>query len=280
MIFTLPRLPAQFQRRQGINMNDARQPRAPFLIGMLLTIATLVPTLLQAQDGSVAIPEHASALSYGPGWQCDRGYRKDNGTCAAIVVPANAFLNTVSVGRGWECMRGYRTVENTCVAIAVPPNAYLDGSERWRCNREYRKVAESCVPVELPEHAYFDDSGEGWDCDRGYREAGASEAGASCVAIQVPANGYLTNLSYGTGWACERGYRAVDGACVVVEVPANGYYVDASYGSGWNCRRGYAAQGLACVALEMPANAHLDYSGSSWDCDPPYRRRLERCELP
>jgi hypothetical protein len=27
----------------------------------------------------------------------------------------------------------------------------------------------------------------------------------------------------------------------------------------------------------MPERAHLDTSGNSWSCDPPYRKRQDRC---
>ena len=102
----------------------------------------------------------------------------------------------------------------------------------------------------------------------------------SCIAINVPANGYLTNVSYGSGWACDRGYRATEQSCLAIVVPMNGYLLDASYGSGWKCHRGYEGVGEACVAVTLPANAHLDYSGNEWDCDPPYRRELDRCTSP
>ena len=67
--------------------------------------------------------------------------------------------------------------------------------------------------------------------------------------------------------------------CVAVVVPANAYFIDASYGAGWECHRGYKDVGDACVAVELPANAHLDYSGSEWDCDRPFRRQVDRCVL-
>ena len=67
---------------------------------------------------------------------------------------------------------------------------------------------------------------------------------------------------------------------IAVVVPANAYFVDVSYGAGWKCNRGYEDVSGACVQVALPANAHLDYSGSEWDCDRPYRRELDRCALP
>jgi hypothetical protein len=94
----------------------------------------------------------------------------------------------------------------------------------------------------------------------------------------VPANAYLD--SSGDKWECERGYRDAGGACAAIEVPANGYLADSSYGSSWKCDRGYRAVDGACMAVEMPANAHLDYSGSGWDCNRPFRKQQDTCILP
>jgi hypothetical protein len=66
---------------------------------------------------------------------------------------------------------------------------------------------------------------------------------------------------------------------VSIKIPANGYLVDASYGSGWSCIRGYKPVNDACVPVTMPENAHLDYSGNDWDCDLPYHRLGDRCDL-
>jgi hypothetical protein len=66
---------------------------------------------------------------------------------------------------------------------------------------------------------------------------------------------------------------------VAVVVPVNAYYVDDSYAAGWSCNRGYVDSDKACVPVALPANAHLDYSGSHWECDRPYRQELGRCAL-
>ena len=76
---------------------------------------------------------------------------------------------------------------------------------------------------------------------------------------------------------CERGYRATDDACVAVKVPANGYLADSAYGVGWECDRGYRAIDSACVAVQVPENAHLDLSGNGWACNPSYRKQQNGC---
>src|SRR6185503_4980587 len=123
---------------QGMAMKHVYRRKAPSAVWMLLAISTLTPALLNAQSRAQGIPEHATALSYGPGWQCDRGYRKENDACTAIELPAHAYHQTMAAGRGWECRRGYRTVDDDCVLIGVPPHAYLDNmGDRWKCERGY-----------------------------------------------------------------------------------------------------------------------------------------------
>jgi hypothetical protein len=108
---------------------------------------------------------------------------------------------------------------------------------------------------------------------RGYRAVADS-----CVAIVVPEKAYLTATTYDSGWECERGYREADGACKAITIPANGYLSERSYGPGWECDRGYQTAGTICVAVDVPENAHLDFSGHDWDCNKPYRKRMQACE--
>ena len=109
---------------------------------------------------------------------------------------------------------------------------------------------------------------------RGYRTSHQT-----CKSVNVPANGYLVDITFGRGWNCERGYRAIDEACVVVQVPKHGYFTDASYESGWKCDRGYRVLRNTCVAVRVPVNAHIDYSGNNWECDRPYRKQQNTCAL-
>src|SRR5918996_2279466 len=103
--------------------------------------------------------------------------------------------------------------------------------------------------------------------------AGVSQAQDGPAAI--PGNAHAKR--YGGGWECDHGYRAVDGACLAISVPANGYLADSAYGSGWRCDRGYQAVDDACVALQVPDNAHIDLSGNGWACNPSYRKRQNEC---
>jgi hypothetical protein len=78
---------------------------------IFLALLVAVPGHVFAQGGSVEMPENARAKSYGGGWECDRGYREDNGACAAIKVPANAYLN--SSGDRWTCDRAHLIAVST-----------------------------------------------------------------------------------------------------------------------------------------------------------------------
>ena len=39
--------------------------------------------LARAEDVASTVPANASASSYGKGWQCDTGFRKNDGGCVA-----------------------------------------------------------------------------------------------------------------------------------------------------------------------------------------------------
>ena len=66
-----------------------------------------------------------------------------------------------------------------------------------------------------------------------------------------------------------------DESCVAVEVPSNGY-LDSS-GRDWDCERGFKKGPRSCMAFQVPMNAHLGYSGNSWTCDPGYRQQGKTC---
>ncbi|WP_444455265.1 hypothetical protein ACTTAI_08295 [Rhodobacter capsulatus] len=164
-----------------------------------------------AQDGTGTPPEHAQKSSYGSGWDCEIGYRLQEGACLAIPLPDHAYATGRSYGTGWACLRGFEEVARArCEPIAIPEHAFLQSSGYgWQCERGYRKEREACVEITLPEHAYLvdDATGPGWACERGFK----AEKNA-CLPIVVPENGYLTNSAYGPDWACERGVCRDSGA--------------------------------------------------------------------
>jgi len=167
-------------------------------------------------------------------------------------------------------------------------------------------VLAKTVYNEIPENASANRYGDGWSCDKGYRESKGT-----CVAITVPANAFPTNKSYGQGWECKRsfkqsdntcnyikvpkngyldysgirvkcnrGYLMVDKVCKLIKVPENGYLELSAYGPGWTCERGFRADDDACIALKVPENAHIGYSGKVWECNDPYIKKKNNCIMP
>lgn len=109
---------------------------------MALLMGAIIAVLLLALPGVAqttarAMPENASAKSYGGGWECNTGFRLNENDCVAVVVPENAYDTNRSYGSGWECLHGFRRADNAaCVAVEVPEGGYLDPSGiRWRCLR-------------------------------------------------------------------------------------------------------------------------------------------------
>jgi hypothetical protein len=58
----------------------------------------------------------------------------------------------------------------------------------------------------VPANGHIDRSGDGWDCERGFRKQARS-----CVAVEVPANAHLGYR--GASWACDSGYRQRGRVC-------------------------------------------------------------------
>jgi len=120
---------------------------------ILLTLLAAVHGLVFAQGDSVELPENAHAKGYGSGWECEQGYREDNGACTAVRVPANAYLTNTSYGSGWECNRGFRKENGICAAVKVPVNGYPTNSpygNGWKCGRGYREVNGACSSIKTP----------------------------------------------------------------------------------------------------------------------------------
>ncbi|OUX97494.1 MAG: hypothetical protein CBB65_13935 [Hyphomonadaceae bacterium TMED5] len=65
--------------------------------------------------------------------------------CNHIDLPANAFLTSSSYGPGWDCERGFYQTEASCETVILPANAHLNYSgDGWDCNRPYKQVGEAC----------------------------------------------------------------------------------------------------------------------------------------
>jgi len=143
-----------------------------------------------AQSQSTPMPANAQYKSYGDGWECDRGFRRDGDACLAVIIPENAFATNRTYGSGWECLHGFQEVgDATCLEVVVPKGGYLDTSgQRWNCLRGYMKVDDVCLEVVVPDNAYLstDSYGAAWLCNRGYQVERDT-----CVAITVPENAFF-----------------------------------------------------------------------------------------
>lgn len=196
-----------------------------------------------------------------------------------LIVPDNAYSNGSAYGRGWECSYGYLQDGGVCEVVIVPANAYLNSrGTGWKCKRGYvpeGSATNSCVKIQVPTNGYLTEPGyrAGWACNRGFR---VTREG--CERIEIPANAYFTSSTNKSGWECERGYRVEMDTCIAIAVPENAYLVDRNYGPGWQCERGYSTKDdKTCNKLQVPAFGHIDSSGNDWECNRPYRKSGMSC---
>lgn len=102
-------------------MNTKRSKPGVFGYALLcLAVFAVTADLAFAQEGEGALPENATAKTYGRGWECDGGYRKNAGSCIAVTLPANAYLTDSSYGIGWACQHGYKQDKENCLAVTLP----------------------------------------------------------------------------------------------------------------------------------------------------------------
>lgn len=199
---------------------------------------------------AVKVPPHAYLDTSGADWACDRGYTRTDQSCTAVKLPANAHADDELFGDGWKCDRGYRS-ENigTCARIILPANAFLvDSSDPsssdvldrgWACDRGYYAKGDKCVAIKVPNRGYLVSTGHDWQCERGFMK-GASN---TCIAVQVPPNAYLD--AQGDGWKCERGFQQHVASCASLVIPAHAY-IDSS-GNDWACEDGFYRKEKSCL---------------------------------
>ena len=55
--------------------------------------------------------------------------------------------------------------------MSIPANAFLNSrGNGWECERGFREAGRQCAPLNPPAHALIDDSGNAWRCDVGFRK--------------------------------------------------------------------------------------------------------------
>lgn len=88
------------QTLDRIGSRESKPSDLRMVATMLLALISFW-ALLSGPAFSQPMPEHASAKSYGDGWQCDVGYRLNEGICTTITVPENAYATNRTYGAGW-----------------------------------------------------------------------------------------------------------------------------------------------------------------------------------
>lgn len=89
-----------FRFGKKTSMNPAEKPKKhPMarVFSRLAVLAGLIASLAFpafAQVSTAPMPAHAQPKSYGEGWECDRGYRREDDACLAVILPENAFATT------------------------------------------------------------------------------------------------------------------------------------------------------------------------------------------
>jgi hypothetical protein len=94
-------------------------------------LALTITVLLHFASGAFGqtarpVPENAQASRYGSGWECNRGFRRQDDACFEVKLPDNAFLTHSSYGKGWDCHYGFLEKGDQCLTVQIPANAYLD----------------------------------------------------------------------------------------------------------------------------------------------------------
>ena len=192
-----------------------------------------------------SIPSNAHKISWGKGWECDKGYYWNGHECVKVVVPENAHLDYS--GHGWDCDKGYRKIGQQCVKIIIPENASLNyyGTD-WICDRGFRRVGQECVEINIPENASLNYYGTDWECDPGFKRVGRE-----CVEIIIPPNAELNY--FGNGWVCSDGFVKRGERCIPINEATDDEVRDlmillsiATYGGNCPCPYNTDSAGRRC----------------------------------
>ena len=89
----------------------------------LLVLAAALPGTAQATSSQ--LPANASLKVFGSGWECIRDYHRDDGSCKAVTLPANAYLTGSRYGTGWACRYSFKHNQGACNPVALPANAHI-----------------------------------------------------------------------------------------------------------------------------------------------------------
>ena len=120
----------------------------------------------------------------------------------------------------------------------------------------------------IPANAKLNYLGNGWECQRGFRQSGNE-----CAPVQLPANSTLNYL--GNGWVCQEGFRQSGNECIPVQLPPNSKLN--ILGNGWVCQEGFRQSGNQCTPVQLPPNSKLNILGNGWVCQEGFRQSGNEC---
>lgn len=223
-------------------------------------------------NGTYVAPHYRSAPdgNFYNNWSTKGNINPYTGEEGTKTIDPNS--HTVTYGSGGSSIN---TSSDTVVdtkenkVLEVPEHAKLNYFRNgWECERGYHQAGNACEPVQIPDNGKLDYFGHQWECQRGY-----VQVGNSCGAVNVPVNGKLDY--FGHSWECNRGYVQAGNECRPVIVPEHGK-LD-YFGHAWGCERGYYRTGNECREVAVPENGKLNYFGTDWECTRGYIRLENRC---
>jgi hypothetical protein len=126
------------------------------------------------------------------------------------------------------------------------------------------------APHDVPAHAHYSAAEQGWTCNDGFRQLGAS-----CVKDNADVQSQGPFEFFDGQWRCRSGYQREGRFCVTVTAPAHATLVEP--GGRWECDWGYRRVASRCEEIKPPLHAYLDASGQDWACYPGFQRNADGC---
>ena len=140
-------------RRSTTRRASRQRDRAP--VRQRLDLRPRLPRSGNNTCAEVVVPANGYLSPFGNDWECERLYRKVDGACVAVVIPAHAFAEDGSYGRGWRCEQGYRERERHGVHRGEHPGQRVRGglvvrprlAVRARLSRTDGRLRRDLVPA-------------------------------------------------------------------------------------------------------------------------------------
>jgi len=94
----------------------------------------------------VVVPQDAHVDATGKGWQCDAGFYRTDGKCAA--VPPNSVAD--AAGNGFTCSPGFDRSGSQCLPEVTQTPALTQPGNSGACGEGYYRSGDRCVKNEIP----------------------------------------------------------------------------------------------------------------------------------